>query len=334
MYTKTILAENRRWQDIDKNEQERIAGECVEKAVSLCKDGIMRDTSRNQYIIKRIHNVVNKTVWAISNQMSQGSFDTIDSEVIFETVGKTSDTDEELIKLVGKIDRLDGFTDGSKNYVRVIDYKTGNKELSLSELYYGLQMQLVIYLKASIDKKSEAKKIVVPAGMLYYRIKDPILNERVTKENVEQKTLESLAMNGLVNGDSPMLVGSDRNLEANDGIYQPDYISSVSNIETGKKGQLKKSSGVTNTDCLNELIRFTQKKVVDMSEEILGGNILVNPYKTNDSQPKSACMYCAFKSVCRFDSRLDGNNYRVFEKLSDDDVMRLIHEKLASKKDK
>lgn len=55
--------------------------------------------------------------------------------------------------------------------MRVVDYKTGNKELSLSELYYGLQMQLVIYLKASIDKKSKAEKIVVPAGMLYYRIK-------------------------------------------------------------------------------------------------------------------------------------------------------------------
>lgn len=329
MYTKILLANNMKWQDVDKKEQERIAGECVEKAVSLCKDGIMRDTSRNQYMIKRIHNVVNKTIWAISKQMSQGSFDTIDSELIFETVGKSDKTDEELIKLVGKIDRLDGFTDGSKDYVRVIDYKTGNKELSLSELYYGLQMQLVIYLKASVDKAAKTKKIVVPAGMLYYRIKDPILNERVTTENVEQKTLESLAMNGLVNGDSPMLEGSDKNLESNDGVYQPDYISSVSNIETGKKGQIKKSSGITNTDCLNELIDFTEKKVVDMSEEILDGNTSVNPYKTMDSQPKSACMYCAFKSVCRFDSRLYGNDYRVFEKLSDDDVMRLIHSELS-----
>lgn len=329
MYTKILLANNMKWQDVDKKEQERIAGECVEKAVSLCKDGIMRDTSRNQYMIKRIHNVVNKTIWAISKQMSQGSFDTIDSELIFETVGKSDKTDEELIKLVGKIDRLDGFTDGSKDYVRVIDYKTGNKELSLSELYYGLQMQLVIYLKASVDKAAKTKKIVVPAGMLYYRIKDPILNERVTTENVEQKTLESLAMNGLVNGDSPMLEGSDKNLESNDGVYQPDYISSVSNIETGKKGQIKKSSGITNTDCLNELIDFTEKKVVDMSQEILDGNTSVNPYKTMDSQPKSACMHCAFKSVCRFDSRLYGNDYRVFEKLSDDDVMRLIHSELS-----
>lgn len=329
MYTKILLAGNRKWQDVSKKEQEKIAGECVEKAVSLCKDGIMRDTNRNQYMIKRIHNVVNKTVWAISKQMEQGSFDTIDSELIFETVGKSDKTDEELIKLVGKIDRLDGFTDGSKDYIRVVDYKTGNKELSLSELYYGLQMQLVIYLKASMDKKSKSKKIVVPAGMLYYRIKDPILNEKVTPENVEQKTLESLAMNGLVNGDAPMLAGSDKNLEGNDGVYQPDYISSVSNIETGKKGQLKKSSGVTNTDCLNELIKFTEKKVVDMSEEILDGKTLVNPYKTNESQPRSACMYCAFRSVCRFDSRLYGNDYRVFEKLSDDDVMRLIHGELS-----
>lgn len=329
MYTKILLAGNRRWQDVDKKEQEKIAGECVEKAVSLCKDGIMRDTSRNQYMIKRIHNVVNKTIWAISKQMGQGSFDTIESELIFETVGKAKETDEELIKLVGKIDRLDGFSDGLKDYVRVVDYKTGNKELSLSELYYGLQMQLVIYLKASIDKKSKAEKIVVPAGMLYYRIKDPILNEKVTPENFEQKTLESLAMNGLVNGDFPMLEGSDRNLEQNNGVYQPDYVSSVSNIETGKKGQLKKSSGVTNTDCLNELIKFTEKKVVDMSEEILDGKTLVNPYKTNESQPKSACMYCAFRSVCRFDSRLYGNDYRVFEKLSDDDVMRIIHGELS-----
>lgn len=77
------------------------------------------------------------------------------------------------------------------------------------------------------------------------------------------------------------------------------------------------------------LLILRKKKVVDMSEEILDGNTSVNPYKTMDSQPKSACMYCAFKSVCRFDSRLYGNDYRVFEKLSDDDVMRLIHSELS-----
>ena len=142
MYTKILLAGNRRWQDVDKKKsRKKIAGECVEKAVSLCKDGIMRDTSRNRYMIKRIHNVVNKTIWAISKQMGQGSFDTIESELILKLSEKPKETDEELIKLVGKIDRLDGFSDGSKDYVRVVDYKTGNKELSLSELYYGLQMQ-------------------------------------------------------------------------------------------------------------------------------------------------------------------------------------------------
>ena len=66
-----------------------------------------------------------------------------------------------------------------KVYVKIIDYKTGNTSLDLVALYYGLQLQLAVYLDAAVEleQKKHPGKQVEPAGVFYYHIDDPMLDQ-------------------------------------------------------------------------------------------------------------------------------------------------------------
>ena len=74
----------------------------------------------------------------------------------------------------------------------------------------------------------------------------------------------------------------------------------------------------------DNIISYTQKNIAGMSKEIMDGKTEVNPYRKNDAEGKTACDYCGYRGICRFDVRIPGNNYRVLNKLSDDDVLNRI----------
>lgn len=60
-------------------------------------------------------------------------------------------SDEETMRLKGRIDRIDLYETEDEVLVKVVDYKSGNKVFDLQEFYYGLQMQLVVYLNAALE---------------------------------------------------------------------------------------------------------------------------------------------------------------------------------------
>ena len=74
-----------------------------------------------------------------------------------------------LVTVGGTIDRVDVYrSPGGKEYVRVIDYKTGNKVFQLSDVLYGLNMQMLVYLAALVEAGDD-----LPAGVLYLPAAEP-----------------------------------------------------------------------------------------------------------------------------------------------------------------
>ena len=100
---------------------------------------------------------------------------------------------------------MDTCVDGEKVYVKVIDYKSGNTSFDMVALYYGLQLQLVVYLNAAMEmeKRVHPDKEAVPAGIFYYRMQDPVLDggKERTPEEINREILKELRLNGLVNED-------------------------------------------------------------------------------------------------------------------------------------
>lgn len=358
LYTREMIARGENWGDISQAEQIKRGESCVQRAVENYRNDLLHHTERDTYLITRLHRILQRTIWAITKQMERGQFRTVESEVSFEVIHRTRgeelldeeengapglvgedeqenvvpeqvalEEQEHYLRLVGKIDRTDKMEQGDTSYIKIVDYKTGKKNISLSDLYYGLQMQLLVYLKAGVDqdRHDHGKKIVIPAGVLYYHIDDPMVEGKGTQEDVEQAVLRELRMDGLLNEDDPVLPALDDSLQGEQGLAA-NTNSYIMPIATNKDGSLKKTSKAVTTEDFQDLMQFTENKLKTIRDEIMAGHAEVNPYRKNDGAGENACTYCAYQGICRFDTKLPGNAYRVIEKLSDDDVLRKVKE--------
>jgi len=326
LYTDRLLKSGKQWWELSEEEQHKQADECLEEAVGRYKNSFMYETERNTYMVTRLKKLLNRTIWAVTEQMKLGKFETVESEFVFDILEDNDKNNKDIMHLIGRIDRIDTFNDGKYSYVKVVDYKTGKKDLSLSDLYYGLQMQLVIYLKASMEASDETK-LVIPAGILYYNISDPVIEGRPDKTGqarIENEMLKSLMMRGVVNEDDPVLPSLDYNFFKSSGKLPARVSSVVAPFATDRDGNLKKQSQAITTKDFENIIAYTQNNIAKMGNEIMSGTTEVNPYKKNDMAGKTACEYCIYHDICRFDARIPGNSFRMLDKLSDDDVLDII----------
>ena len=222
-------------------------------------------------------------------------------------------TGAEKMKLRGRIDRIDTCEEEDVVYVKVIDYKSGSRKFDLAALYYGLQLQLVVYMNAAVEleqKKHPGKK-VVPAAMLYYHIADPMIEEgqALTPEQLNQKILQELKSTGIVNSD-------DRAVRLLDNTFTGK--SDILPIERKKDGSFSAYSSVINEEDMTTISNYVNQKIKELGTGILQGNISVNPCEQGGN---SSCSYCAYRSICGYDAEISGFQMRKLEALSPDEAV-------------
>lgn len=313
-FSKRLDSSEYNWHSITEELRDDWAKQSVEKAVTDFENSFLTSTKRNEYLIKRIERITIRTLWALCNQISQGAFEPAGYEMPFYHIP------EKLLTLKGRIDRLDLYEDEDKVYVRVVDYKSGNTSFDLTNVYYGLQQQLAVYLSAAIDylKKNHQGKEIVPAGIFYYHIDDPIVTK---SEQVEKEILKVLKMNGLVNKEDKVLALMDKNLVKEDGTLRSSVKSDIIPIETNKEGYLNKRSNAASDEQINALMDYVNQKLIKDSKKIMEGDTQLNPYKRKD---RTACDYCEYKSACGFDSRLPGHKFRLLGNKSVEEMKKEI----------
>jgi ATP-dependent helicase/nuclease subunit B len=157
-------------------------------------------------------------------------------------------------------------------------------------------------------------KEIVPSGIFYYHIDDPIVAK---SDQVEEDIYRSLRMNGLVNGDSKVVALMDSKLEGPDSTLRPSAKSEIIPIETNKEGGLAKRSQAANKQQIEALVDYVNHKLVEDSRQILSGDTRLNPYR---SDKQIACAYCEFRSACGFDQRLPGHAYRNLAKKTSEEI--------------
>ncbi len=328
LYTQKLIKSGKQWPDLSEEEQRAQADICIDETVEKYKNSLMRETKRTAYLASRLKGLLAKTVWAITEQMKLGRFKTVESEFVFDVLeNQKMEDDGDFMHLIGRIDRIDECLEDGRAYIKIVDYKTGKKDFSLSDFYYGLQMQLVIYLRAGMDVAAKEKKIAIPAGVFYYNILDPIVDGKLSADDSKKEQLKSLTMNGISNEDDPVLPMLDLNFMTESGKLPPDVSSIAARFSTDRDGNLKRQSATLTTRDFDDLISFARKSVLNIKEEIMSGRTDVNPYRKSGSGEESACGYCPYKDICRFDVRIPGNSYRFLNKLTDDDVLEKIREK-------
>lgn len=206
------------------------------------------------------------------------------------------------VNLIGKIDRVDITSDeDGKSYVRIVDYKTGKKEFSLSDVLYGLNMQMLFYLATVIRNDKKPFGEPVPAGILY----TPVLPSP-TEKGSDIKT------NGLLLSDLKILNMMEEGLG---GKYIP--------VKATKSG-IRAGAKVTDGENFNVIFDYIMMKVARMCDSTCEGEISAAPIKFKD---KDGCKYCDYRSVCGREED-ESDDRSPFEQLKNDEIADVMRKEL------
>ena len=322
------LAESgRTWWDFDENFATQAVKEAVEGYAATYGETVLYSSARNEYAITRMSRILTRTVLTLQQHLKQGSFQPDDYELSFRFAEDLDSihvdlSEEEKMHLQGRIDRIDVSEDAEHVYVKVIDYKSGNKKFDLAALYYGLQLQLVVYMNAAMELESRKHpdKEIVPAALLYYHIDDPTIETPVelTQEQINEEILTKLRMNGVVNSDPAVVERLDRFLQDK---------SKVIPVEKKKDGSFSARSGILSREELHVVSAYVDTKIRQIGREILDGKIAANPYEKGNEE---ACTYCAYKKVCGFDGSIPGYEKRQLEDLDKQTLMQRMQETMEA----
>lgn len=329
----SILDKNQTtWFDFTEKQGEEWVYEALSEYSAEYGSAILYYSARNEYMITRMQRILEKTVKSLQYQLKKGIFSPSGFEVSFTSHFDLNEnaegmTDEELadekakMDIRGRIDRIDTYEDEKKVYVKIIDYKSGNKDFDILAFYYGLQLQLVVYMDAAIrlEKKKHANKEIIPAGMFYYHVDDPCIavsDANMSDEAIEGEIRKMLRMKGLVNADSSVVAMMDTSMNSSSDVIPVGY---------KKGGEYTKASSVMEQESMAVLSQFVNHKINQIGKEIIDGNIEVNPYEMGE---RSACTYCAYHSVCGFDKKIPGYQYRKLEGIPKDEVFGKILEEI------
>lgn len=290
-YSRKLKEEHLSWTEIEEEKRQEYIDDSVEHAISDYGNSVLYSSARNEYMIERMKRLLTRTIWALTKQLEAGDFVPVAYEMRFEN---------------GKIDRVDLCKDKDKVYVKVLDYKTGSKAFDVVALYHGLQLQLMVYMDAAVKmtQKHYPDSEVIPAGVFYYRLNDPLVEKKVVGEEEEiwQKVLKELKVDGVMNL-------KDETLEHLDHCQTGE--SAVIPVKYNKNGSLSKNSKVASEQEFEVMMRHALGKVLKVHRKILSGEVAAFPYRRKQ---ESGCDYCAYRHICGFDQKIPGYKYRdIFE---------------------
>ena len=323
-FSSRLVRDNKSWDTITTDEMDKIVDETVDEVAAGYGETILFSTAQRTYLIERIRKVMRRSVLAIKYQLGKGSFLPTHFEVPFSLLGDLPSvtvklSQQDSMSLKGRIDRVD-LAEEEAVYVKVVDYKSGNKDFGPAEFYYGLQLQLLTYLNAAVDmvKATNPGKDVIPAAALYYHIDDPMLlrTEAIASpEEWQNKISSQLKTKGVVNGCNEVVKKLDSQIEKKSDVVPVEYDSS---------GEISKRSSAYQQEELDAMLKYASKKIAALGREIMTGQVSVNPYETKDT---TACAYCPYQAVCKLDPKISGFQKRKLPELSREQVLSEIVER-------
>lgn len=303
---------------ISKEQMEKLVSEIVEEKLGLDKNYLFTSTPKYQILAMRLKKLVTKAMEYILESLKQSDFEVLGTEMEFKE-GKryppiqiTLDSGR-LVEITGKIDRVDIAKNEDGTYVRIIDYKSSAKDIQFSEVYAGLQIQLITYMDAICTQED-----FIPAGMLYFNLIEPTVktSKSLTEEEIEEEIRKQFKMKGLILADAKVVKMMDKTLEKGNSSIVPAYIDKEGNVS--KSGT---SKAITREQC-EELQAYMHTVIGKIAEEIMNGNIAIQPYYKFKGK-KTPCAYCSYKSICQFHAGF-GNAYHYIRDRNKDMVFELI----------
>lgn len=310
----------------------------VKQYVETFLGSLAEQTARFRYLFRRLTKMTLGILENVLDELRHSDFRPIDYELTFARDGalppvRCADGDDAVF-LSGTADRVDGYIKNRRLYVRVMDYKSGTKSFSLSDVWNGLNLQLIIYLFAIQDqglaryreKLAAQLDSIEPAGVLYIPARDEAIDLEADEQDEERLRVlrdKMLRRSGLVSDDLELLLAMEHGLdEGADARFIPIKLKVTKPTKSNPEPSpaLAAVSAVADLVKFGRLARFAQGKLIEMGRELKKGSIDAAPCRHGQVLH---CDWCEFRAACRFDETM-GDHIRALEHLKDEEFWQAI----------
>ncbi len=314
-YVLEMMLKNHRGKDflsLERGEIDREIKEHLKNYMSLYMGESEEMSLRFKYLYSRMYKILSHLFDRLIEEFSDSDFEPCDFEL---SIGKNEivkpikvPLKQGSVELIGKIDRVDKMDLDGKRYIRIVDYKTGLKEFNLSDVFYGINMQMLLYLISIWRQGSEFYENITPAGILYFPARlMPCSTERDdTEETFSKKRIATGKMSGMLVLDGESIQAMDKSSRS---IFIPVKFDSKTGALKGNFITLKQ---------LEKLGKLIDGIIKDMGESLHEGLVAARPiFGPGHGE---TCEWCDYKDVCLKDKP----QVRYAEKLSHDDCIRKL----------
>ena len=270
------------------------------------------------YLFNRLCGDVWRVVEDMAAELRRSDFEPLDFELDFSDAREMPPVElgggEDSLVLSGIADRVDGWYHDGKLYLRVVDYKTGRKEFSMSDVWYGMGLQMLLYLFAlEANGGGRYDCEVLPAGVMYVPARSRILSmpRDADEESVSAERAKEQRRSGLVREDAALIEAWER---GDDKRYIPVK------FRTGKPS----ADSLASAERLGLLDRHIKKTLAGMAKQLRQGSIAADPFYRG--QQENACLNCDYFDACHFSDGENGESCRYTPKLSAEKVWALMEE--------
>lgn len=304
------------WLNLDESTRRGLVSDIVKEAADNNAADFFEELERNKYMRNMLERMAQRSADILQRHIKCGTMKPVMIEKNFDSgVDKVNDfvfhLDNDMdMTIRGKIDRVDLAEEDGTVYMKVIDYKSSAKKYELKEILSGEQLQLFAYSAVAyeLERAIYHDKDVKIAGLLYYKFDDPLISAAEaevmikdgepyldTSSEIENQRMEVFQLNGFVNNDIHVI----QKMDASPGQVLP--------VKLTKNGELKEAANILEEQTFHKIIDITRENIQNIGQSIADGNIRIEPLKT---KKKDGCKYCAFKGICKFDTKAGGNHYK------------------------
>ena len=270
-------------------------------------DGARKGEARNAATLEKLRRQGHKAGRFIVRQLRESAFAPRFNEVAFGEQAPILppiylDLGGQILRIEGRIDRVDTWRQGDKVYARVIDYKSGFNSFDIARVWAGLDLQLLLYLRAVLGWRQQP----LAAGVFYLSLKKPFVDTTSLDEaEIEALITRDLLMDGVFIDDPEVIAALDRGISEGKGQV------------IAFKGRGKEADNSLSADMLERLLAHTVQVAQETVQAVLDGDIRVLPL---EEKQKGGCTYCDYAAICRFEKNRSGNRERTIEAVKWKDV--------------
>nr|WP_273483429.1 helicase-exonuclease AddAB subunit AddB [Desulforamulus ruminis] len=308
MFAERVQDRSLDWAQLTGEQAAAMTEEIVRELAPRLQNEILLSSARHRYFINKLKRIVHRAVLTLMEHARRGGFRPVAMEMGFGDYGPLPSLDLDLgkdcrMEMSGRIDRIDAAREGDRLYLRVIDYKSGETDLKIADIFQGLKLQLLTYLDVAL-RSSEllVRQPALPAGMMYFAVRDPLVSSPgpLPAEQADKNLLKQLKMKGLLLADPLVIAQMDNQIKG---------YSELLPVALNKEGQFYGNSRVITLEQFAGLRQYLLAKLREIGRQMVAGQVQISPYQKGGEK---SCRFCPFRAVCQFDPALEENFFRLF----------------------